>query len=164
MNLYELTGRQAAILSMLSDVEDGEIPDDLAAELDALDSSIEKKVEYICQLVAGLDYERNVLSDESARLLYRADSCEKRASSLKRYIQDCLERSGRKKVQTPLFTVWVQQSAPSIHYSGELGDLSPKYQRITVEVNKRKAMEDYKATGELPAGFTVSQGTFLRIK
>lgn len=167
MTLYETCDRQSAILSLLADMDDmdeGEIPEDLAAELDAIDGTIEQKVEAICQIRAGLTYEGAAIDAEANRLKSRAASRHRQADALKRYLQECLERSGVKKVKTPLFTVWVQQSTPSIAWDGLAEDVPEQFRRVRVEVDRQAAMNVWKQTGEVPAGFTISQGSHVVIR
>lgn len=167
MTLYETCDRQAAILSLLADLEemaDGEIPEDLAAELDAIEGTIEQKVEAICQIRASLKYEGEAIDAEANRLKTRAASRHRQADALKHYLQECLERSGVKRVKTPLFTVWVQQSTPSIAWDGLAEDVPEEFRRVKVEVDRQAAMNVWKQTGEVPAGFTISQGCHLQIR
>lgn len=162
MKLYELSDQYAMILSQLSDLEDGEIPEDISAALDAIEGDITERADGICMMIQQLRAEGQMLEAEGKRLELRATSRYRSADTLRLYLHDSLSHAGMDKVKTPRFTVWVQQSPPAVQWEGD--DIPEEFRRVTVAVDKAKALEVYKSGGELPAGFTVSRGSSLRIK
>src|SRR5271169_6659542 len=112
MKLYEIS---ADIERLLSQDEDGELPPDVAKQLDLLQVQLDEKADAICRFRAGLVAEAAAYKAEAERLEARAKSFERHADWLKAYLMNTMERLGLDKIKTELFSLRIQKnSRPSI--------------------------------------------------
>lgn len=161
MKLYEINAEFAEIDRLL-DETDGEMTGEIESRLDQLGFAFDRKVEAICCVIQNLKGEAEAARNESRRLAALAAKRERRAESLKEYLRYHLEFSGRDKVDTGRFAVSLRKSPVTINWVGE-GEPPPEYQRVTVALDKSKAIEAYKTGKLLPDGFEIKQSNHLRI-
>lgn len=164
MNLYEISNELTGILMRLNDFEDGEIPPDLAAALDANDMAFTDKADSV--LRARVNYLANSegLDVEIKRLTALRDEQKKRAEWLKNYVFDAMKHRGLQSLDTKLFKLWIQKNSVA---SATLDDDTPipeQFQKVKIEFDGDKARAEWKAGNPLPPGVHVVQGSHLRIK
>lgn len=165
MRLYDITTEmrmvQARLVESIDD--DGEIPTDLAAELDGLAMNFEDKAESCCQVRAELEAEAAGYDAEIARLTKLSRAAHARADWLKNYVYVCMEQANVGKISGRLFKMRIQKnSRPSIRLAD--GEPIPEdFKRIKEEFDGQKAYDAWKAGEALPACVEVVQGTHLRI-
>lgn len=164
MRLYDIATGIRQILDK-ADPESGELPENLAAEFDALNLSMDEKVNGTCALVREEQANAKAAREEAQRLTDLARCYENHVERLKSYLQECLTVAGVQRYDTALFKCWRQASPPS--YVMTLDDpakLPREFQRVTIAPDIVAVREWHKERGELPSGFTVKTSEHLRIK
>ena len=158
--LYELTQGYKALLDLESTDED------ILGALDQLGDAIDAKAEGIAKVLRSLEAEADAMKAEARRFSDAAQARTNRAASLKRYLMANLQAAGLKRAGGMLY-VTVQASPPSAKVVDEyaVSEEEGYKERVwTWNFNSRKAIEDWKATGQAPAGFGVSQGQHLVVR
>jgi hypothetical protein len=163
--LYTLADNYADLFAKVEEAN-GELSPDLEAELDAAGDSLAAKTEACCSKVREWDLTATALQAEIDRLRARQQAVRNSARRLKAYIQDCLDRAGLPRVETPRFTATIQASPPSARWTGDPEDPPAAYRREVTEVwfNAKAALDDFKHGIELPEGVEVVRGKFLMIR
>ena len=161
--LYEI-GTELEHLWQLIDAADGELTPELEAALAAVDLADSEKVDAYCRLIRELEGRVELRKAEAARLRDLAAVDENGAERMKARLKDHLERTGRQRIETRLFRVWVQNSAPSVVYAGAVENLPREFTRIKVEIDKEALHAAARAGETLPEGVEIVRGTNLRIK
>jgi hypothetical protein len=168
-----MTDRLYEIVDSLKAVEDaliesgGEASPELEAALAAADMAFEAKIESCAMMVRNFAAQGDAAREEEKRLAARKTARWKAAERLKDYMLEQMQRLDRRKVEGTLFTVRVQKNGrPSIRWTDP--DLPPPlgFQRqipARVELDADLALAEWRATGQLPEGFTVDVGFSLRI-
>lgn len=156
--LYELSNELCAILGH----EDDEITDEIAEQLAKLELALELKVEAVLQYRQGILGDADAFEAEAKRLKARADAMTRKAEWLKGYVHSALVQVGIGKMSTGTFTATVAKSPLKVELEGEI-PAEYKREKVSVEFDRTKALEDYKAGKPLPTGVTVKQSTHLRI-
>lgn len=121
MNLYELTTEYERLQEMLeteAEENDGLVSDELLEALAAASDGIDDKVEACAKVVKNLEAERDAVDAEKARLKARGESLDKNIERLKKAVIAAMERSGKAKVKTALFTVYPRESV-SVDFEDE---------------------------------------------
>ena len=159
MRLYDLTEQYQDILDLLRDEPDSE---ELQAMLEGLEGAIEEKVENIVKVAKTLEYEAKAVGEEIKRLQERKTSIENNRKRLLENAQDLLDRAGLQKLQGQLFTVWIQNSPPSVNVLDE--KLIPeRFYKFTPSLQKKEVIEAIKNGEEVP-GVEIVQGRGLRVR
>ena len=162
MNLYELTTEYEKIQEMLeaeAEENGGLVSDELLEALTAASDDIDHKVEACAKVVRNLEAERDAVDAEMARLNARSASLDKNIDRLKNAVITAMERSGKQKVKTPLFTIWTQENF-SAKYEDEkkLPRDFCRTEVITKYTPDRTAMRKYmQAGGEIPGAWLESK-------
>jgi hypothetical protein len=160
--LYEIVDELAEALALIGD--DGLMPDDLEARLDAIQLDLRAKADNVCRAVRIAESEAKTFATEAARLKEQADIAERRAAWLKKYLQECLARVGLKKLDTELFKLGVQANGrPSIRLAAN-APIPPAFKRVREEFDSQAAYEAWKRGETLPADVVVEHGSHLRIR
>lgn len=171
--LYEISEE---ILQRLQDVdvannnnsehsaEDVDHAASLTAELDEWRNRLDNKLEGCCKVVMNLIALEENLRKESLRFAQRATTTANRVRWLKEYMKRSLEKIGKDKFTAGLFDLRIQKNPISVEIKDE--GLVPEEYRLRVELhfNKTEIARHVQATGEIPPGIEVRQGTHLRIK
>lgn len=162
LKLYELPPAFAVLDSEI-EAADGELSEALEGRLEALEATLEDRVDAVAVLVRQADLEASGYQAEIERLTARRRVAENRRDRLKAYLKRTLETLGRDRVNTARFSVRIQRnSAPSIRWGGSPNTIPEEFARVTVDLDGVKARRAWEA-GELPDGFDVVLGTHLRI-
>lgn len=151
-------------LALLLNTEDGELPEGVENQIDALEIERSAKIEGCCHAIRNLEAEEAMLKIESDRFIKRAQVAANAAKRLKDYIQTNLELAGETKADAGLFKVRIQQNGqPSVVFDGDPENLPEEWQKTTVGLNNKFAVEAWKNGTPLPAGVSVVKGFHLRI-
>lgn len=157
MKLYEISDK---ILIAMQDPESLGVTEE---EWDAWQLSFTQKVEGCIQVIRNLESESLALRTEAQHFAQRAQACENRTIWLKGYIKCQMERVGKEKLDAGIFKVSVQQSPQRIEVTDD--SLVPnEFIRLIREVKKSAIANYIKATGEIPEGVEIHNGTHLRIR
>lgn len=175
LKLYEIPKAYDDIFASLN--EDGEITEDIAAQLDAINDVLQTKVENICHFVLDLQQDVEAIDSEIKRLQGRKKTFNNKVDWLKNYLLTNLQRLDMKKVETPTVTATVQNNPPAVRVTGDIppeyktaklnmpGNLVPQDldQYAVYEPDKTKIKNDIKAGKDVP-GAELFQDVSLRIK
>ncbi len=165
MKLYQLPPAFAALEALAGD--NGELPPDTEAQLDALQATLEEKLDGCCRVLRRLEREEGVYTDEATRLARLARIRANQARRLKAYMQQCLEALGVDRVDAGLFKVRLQANPPSVQIRDDVPvfGLPPEYRRVKTEMVADKAaiLEAHKEGKTLPFGVEVVTARSLRI-
>lgn len=168
MNLYELTTEYERIQSMLeteAEENDGLVSDELLEALAAASDDIDRKVEACAKIVKNLEAERDAVDAEKARLKARSESLDKNIDRLKNAVLTAMERAGKEKVKTALFTVYPRKSV-SIKIDDEVllpRDLCAK-EIVTVYKLDKKAIRKVIEDGGTVEGARLEKNVSLQIR
>lgn len=150
MKLYEIVDAMQQVEQLLeqgADVQD---------TLDALELELEEKVENIAKVVKNYEAMAAARKAEAKRLKEAAEKDEAKADRLKEYLRFYLQRLGKKKVETNIFTVRLQKGRESIVVDEE--KLPDEYWVVERKpMGKTVLKELLKEKGEIP-GVSVVQG------
>lgn len=156
MNLYELTNFEAQLIQML---EEGE---EVADTLEAIESSVEEKLESYAKVIRTFEARATVKQLEIKRLQDSARTDEEAVKRMKRAMQDYLEGTGKRKVETPLFKVWMQKNPASVEVVDE--SLVPKeFYKIPEPQLDKTALKNALKESEVP-GVQLKQTESIRMK
>ena len=117
--LYELTSELRAIQDRIFDSidqETGEVEVDELTEaaLDSIDMAFDSKVDGIARIVRSLMSTADCLKAEEVRLAKRRKAAEQNVAWLKAYVRGAMIEADKPKIKTPMFTVYLQTSAPPV--------------------------------------------------
>ena len=165
-SLYNLSENY---LSIMRQVEEGggELSDELFEQLEDVEEVLTVKVENCCKYVRNLEGEIAGLDIELDRLSDRKKIAQNAIRNFKGYMQANLMRMDLTEVEAGTFKVSIQASggAQKIEWAGEPESIPEPLRRITIELDKDKALELHKAGMELPSDLIVHErGKHLRIK
>ena len=106
------------------------------------------------------------MKEEEKRIADNRKALENKMAKFKEYVKECMENNGFSKIETELGTLSIAKSPASIEIINE--DEVPsefKQEVVTVKIDKTKIKNNFKETGEIPAGVNiVTTNTNLRIK
>lgn len=158
--LYELSNELACILGEA----DEEIPEDLESRLNALTLAFEVKAESLLQFRQSLIADADAIKSEVERLQARADGLQRKGEWLKTYLHRSMEQVGIAKLTTLTFSASVCKSPAKVKLE-DGKEIPADYQRVntTTELDKAKALADFKAGKALPESLTVKTGTYLKV-
>ncbi|WP_406698544.1 siphovirus Gp157 family protein [Singulisphaera sp. Ch08] len=165
MRLYELAEEYRRVIDAIEE-SDGELSPTLEADLDAIEGPFEAKIESCCALVDEFERDEEAAKKAADRLKKREVAFGNRAKRIRKYVQDCMERAGVKKVSRPGFSAWIQANNASAKWTGDPDAIPPEFMRweTSIKFDATSAIESWKAGEKLPEGVVVGQGTHLRIK
>lgn len=176
--LFDLSAEELRLLSDLEEVYGRAIdPTDdeaLADHEEALErlsvqfvgneALVVRKVENYIGLLAHLDMLSAARKAQADRLAAKAKTTEAGAKWLKERLLQAMKVMGRDRIETPIGTVRIQANPPKVEVLEPM--LVPKiYERtkITIDVDKRAILADYKANGEAIPGVEITRGESLRV-
>lgn len=114
MNLYELSSNYRELLDYAQSVDmtDPEQAEMVDATLESLDGAIEDKAENIVHVLNQLKYDEEVVNNEIKRLQAKKRALSNNQRNLKDYLKDTMDFTGKTKIKSPLFSIWVQNNNP----------------------------------------------------
>lgn len=150
MKLYELTQLFAELFEQFDAIndyefdtnadgecvdDDGNIIEDPAAHkenmltawfdtLEGIEGEFDNKAENIAAYIKALLAEAKAIKIEEDNLRNRRKKCEKSAESLKTYLLNSMQVTGRKKIDTPRAVISLRNNAPSLVVDNELDFIS----------------------------------------
>jgi hypothetical protein len=163
--LYELDDQAEALLSLLDSAETPEEQATLLAELDLNELLTQGKVEGYLAVIDELKRLAEGRKAAAKRLRDRAEIPEKAIDRLKANLLEHMQRTGQQRIETQLFTVRRQMNPPSAEVYDK--DAIPgRFIEIRTEehVHIREIIAEFKATGEVIPGVTVSQREGIRLQ
>ena len=161
LSLYEITSGFPALMENeeISEEDKKKIEDELVVLL-------QQKSQNIIGYTKNIELTINAMKEEENRIANNRKALENKLSKFKDYVKKCMENDGITKIDTGLGTLSIAKSPASVEIINE--EAIPeefKQEIVTVKVDKTKIKNNFKETGEIPAGVNIiTTNTNLRIK
>lgn len=127
---------------------------------------LQQKSQNIIGYTKNIELTINAMKEEEDRIASNRKILENKLSRFKDYVKECMENNGFTKIETGLGTLSIAKSPVSVEIVNE--DEIPsefKLEVVTLKVDKTKIKNNFKETGEIPAGVNIiTTNTNLRIK
>lgn len=162
--LYELTNDLKDIEKALEVEVLEQSQECIKGLIDILEKQIQDKGENIIKLVKNKEAVVSSRKEEIKRLQELNKRDEKEIADLKRYTKECIERVGKKRVETVLGNLTVRKAQPVVKVL-DATKLPADYliQKTTINADKVKIKEHFKETGEILDGVEITLETSLTI-
>lgn len=160
MNLFELTENYVKFFTMLEEAD--EITEELEEMANNLNIAIEEKSDNYVKMIKNLDADVEAFKNQEKIFNKKRKTAENKISWLKKNLQASMEQTGRKKVETGLFTVSIQKNTPSLDITSE-DNIGDEYYKIERTLNKKDLLKDIKE-GLIIDGVGIKQSESLRIR
>ena len=162
--LYELTNDLKDIEKALEVEVLEQSQECIKGLIDILEKQIQDKAENIIKLVKNKEAIVSSRKEEIKRLQELNKKDEKEIADLKRYTKECIERAGKKRVETVLGNLTVRKAQPVVKVLDPT-KLPADYliQKTTINADKVKIKEHFKETGEILDGVEITLETSLTI-
>lgn len=161
LSLYEITSGFPALMEN----EEISVEDKKKIE-DELVVLLQQKSQNIIGYTKNIELTINAMKEEEKRIADNRKILENKMARFKEYVKECMENNGFTKIETGLGTLSIAKSPASVEIINE--DEIPsefKQEVVTVKIDKTKIKNNFKETGEIPAGVNiVTTNTNLRIK
>lgn len=144
MNLYELSDSYQQILDLLQSVDTTAEPEYAQALRDTLDSvnaSFDDKAEGYVSIINQLKYDIDVVSNEIKRLSEKKSALENNRKKLSEVLTDEMEGTGKTKIKTPRFSIWVQNNPESLQVKDESHIPSEYFIEQAPKLDKRELLK-----------------------
>ena len=161
LSLYEITSAFPVLMDNeeITEEEKKKIEDELIVLL-------QQKSQNIIGYTKNIELTINAMKEEEKRIADNRKTLENKMTRFKEYVKECMERNGITKIETSLGTLNIAKSPISVEIVNE--DEVPnefKQEITTIKIDKSKIKDNFKETGEIPAGVNIiTTNTNLRIK
>lgn len=163
MKLYELTGNYLKVADLLENADEESIGT-LQETLDAIEDSIEVKVENTLKLMKNFEAEALAIKAEAQRLSARATAKQNEAGRLKEYVKGQLLFAGLEKMKTSLFSASIRSNPESVVITN-LKSLPKKFKVVAEPKPDLNAIKNAIKLGETVRGAKLeSSGTSITIR
>lgn len=156
--LYELTGKYHQLLDLAEDTD----PTLFSDTMDSITDAIEDKAIGYAKVDKELDKDEKALKDEASRLSARAKSISNNRKILKQNLQEAMETTGKTKIKTNEFTIYIQNNAPSVRLVDE--SKIPAYLSKTTIVPDKTRIKQLLKEGKDVPGAELSTSSSLRFR
>lgn len=160
MNLFELTENYVKFFTMLEEAD--EITEELEEMANNLNIAIEEKSDNYVKMIKNLDADVEAFKNVEKQFNKKRKTAENKIAWLKKNLQASMEQTGRKKVETELFTISIQKNTPSLDITSE-ENIGDEYYKVERTLNKRDLLNDIKE-GLIIDGVGIKQSESLRIR
>lgn len=161
-SLFKIKEEYEEIIEEILESE-GEISESLFNRLEEIDDDFTAKSENYVYVIKKTETENEYIDTEIKRLQTRKRRNSNLIGRLKYSLMESLESIDKIKIQTPLYTIRIQNNPPAIRIVDE--NIIPddfKEERISVYINKKAILEALKS-GEEVNGAKITVGKSLRI-
>lgn len=160
MNLFKLSQNHMAVIRMAENEEmDAETLNDT---LDAIEESIELKVENTAYVIKTLEANAKAYKDEMDRMAKSKKTIDNNIKNLKLYMQQAMEQTGMDKIEGKLIKIAIQNNPPSVYVTQE--ESLKEYMIEQPKKLDRRALLDDLKQGVVVAGAELQQTRSVRIK
>lgn len=156
--LYELTGKYLQLAELAEETD----PQLFSDTMDSITDAIEDKAVGYAKVDKELAKDEKALKDEAQRLRERATSIGNNRRYLKQNLQEAMETTGKTKIKTNEFTIYIQNNAPSVRLVDE--SKIPAYLSKTTIVPDKTRIKQLLKEGKDVPGAELIQGSSLRIR
>ena len=166
MNIYKLTYKYEEILDLLQSVDvstNDEYRQILEDTLESISDALDDKVEGYVKIIDQMRSDREMLKVERDRINARIKSLNNNVKRMQTVLYDTLKASGKDKVKTPLYSIWIQQDPPSIEVLDELEIPNEYWVEQLPTLDKRQLLTDLKEGKEVK-GAQIKQGEGVRYR
>lgn len=160
MNLFELTENYVKFFTMLEEAD--EITEELEEMANNLNIAIEEKSDNYVKMIKNLDADVEAFKNQEKIFNKKRKTAENKIAWLKKNLQSSMEQTGRKKVETELFTISIQKNTPSLDIKSE-DNIGDEYYKVERTLNKKDLLKDIKE-GLIIDGVGIKQTESLRIR
>ena len=161
LSLYEITSGFPALM------ENEEISEeDKKKKEDELEILLQQKSQNIIGYTKNIELTINAMKEEEKRIADNRKALENKMAKFKDYVKECMEKNGITKIETGLGTLSIAKSPASVEIVNE-NEIPSEFKQevVTVKIDKTKIKNNFKETGEIPAGVNIlTTNTNLRIK
>lgn len=161
LSLYQITNA----FPMLIEQEEMSEEDKKKVEKELIEL-LQQKSQNLIGYTRNIELTIEAMKNEEKRISEQRKTLENRLTKFKEYVKECMEQGGFTKLETPLGILSIAKNPVSVEIINE--DEIPneyKTQIITTKIDKTKIKDNFKKTGEIPAGVNINtQNTSLRIK
>lgn len=161
LSLYEITNAFPALMENEEITEEDK--DKIKSELTVL---LQKKSQNIIGYTKNIELTIDAMKEEEDRIASNRKVLENKLTRFKQYVKECMEQNGIAKITTELGTLSIAKSPASVEIVNE-EEVPKEFKQeiVTVKIDKTKIKNNFKETGEIPAGVNiVTTKTNLRIK
>lgn len=166
MNIYKLTYKYEEILDLLQSVDvstNEEYRQILEDTLESISDALDDKVEGYVKIIDQMRSDREMLKTERDRINERIKSLNNNVKRMQEVLYDTLKASGKDKVKTPLYSIWIQQNPPSVEVLDELEIPESYWIEQLPTLDKRQLLADLKE-GKKVKGAQIKQGEGIRYR
>lgn len=166
MNIYKLTYKYEEILDLLQSVDvstNDEYRQILEDTLESISDALDDKVEGYVKIIDQMRRDREMLKVERDRINERICSLNNNTKRMQTVLYDTLKASGKEKIKTPLYSIWIQQDPPSIEVLDELEIPNEYWVEQLPTLDKRQLLADLKEGKEVK-GAQIKQGEGVRYR
>lgn len=161
LSLYEITNAFPSLM------ENEEITEEDKAKIkEELTLLLQQKSQNTIAYVRNIELTIEAMKSEEKRISEQRKLKENKLVKFKEYVKECMETNGITKIETGLGTMSIAKNPLSVEIINE--DEVPgeyKTEVVTVKIDKTKIKNNFKETGEIPAGVNIlTNNTSLRIK
>lgn len=111
MTLYEITGE---LLELQNMIEEGADPDVVNDTIESVEFDLEQKAEGYVMVIRNLEAQAKAIKDEEKRLREKRLAAENGIERLKKRLFDSMNATGKKKLNTGVFTLSVQKNGGAL--------------------------------------------------
>lgn len=120
-------------------------------ELIAKEDEFDNKAENVAQYIKNLVAESEAIAAEVKKLNARKKSKDNKIERLKNYLKDCMNQTGRSKIETAKVVLSIRNNAESVKIADEkafinsMADSRPEFFRLKPEISKteiKKALQN----------------------
>ena len=162
--LFQLADIYLADLQVLADLDLDE--QTVADTLEGLSGELEVKATNVAMFCRNLEASADAIKAAEFQMAYRRKAIENRASRIRQYLKDNMERVGILKIEGPHFSISIKKNPPAVHV--EAPELVPaEFMRIPPPpppVVDKKAVADALKAGQDVPGCRLEHGTRLAIR
>ncbi len=164
LKLYEITN---GFMKLLDDKETEELTEEEKTQIGMqLAEALQTKSANIIAYYQEQDTILNAIDEQIKRLQEYKKITKNRIDSYKNYVKSNMELLGIEKIQTELGTLSIAKSPLSVEVL-DIEKIPDEYKTVVTEVkpDKKKILDNFKATGEIISGTSIiTDNTNLRIK
>jgi hypothetical protein len=163
--VYEIVEKYLQIENMLEEQEDQDTQEMLQDTLDSIEGDLEEKLEYLTKIQKNYEAQAEMFKAEKDRLAKKQQSTKNKAGNLKGFLEHILLATGKRKLETGIFTLSIQKNPPSLIIDDE--SLIPDDFFETVRQLDKKHLKEalkHPASKGLIFGARLEQGEGIRIK
>ena len=161
LSLYDITNAFPILMEQeeMSEEDKAKVEEELTLLL-------QQKSQNIIGYTRNIELTIEAMKNEEKRISEQRNAKENKLVNFIKYVKECMETNGITKIETGLGTMSIAKNPLSVEIINE--DEVPgeyKTEVVTVKIDKIKIKNNFKETGEIPAGVNIlTNNTSLRIK